>query len=573
MPGRLVSRLAALLAPLALLWTASSRGVFPSPAALACTLIVLATLTALELRRGLRLTAPALWLAGLVGWAALAAMLRPVDRGVAASYVATGAVAVILAALAMRPRAAAWGRTGVVAAGATAAGWLVVERAVAGGRPGGPFENPNLAATVVVLALSLLPLLPWALAARLAAGLLLLGGVLASGSRAGMLAVVAVGLAWAAAGGRRGLRTAVLALATVAAAGLVVRVASDRDPLRFERVRIWRAAVQTAAGELPFGSGPGGYADAAIAHNFPRHGELARYHRVPSLAESDLLELVGALGVPGLLLGAGLAVSVLRAARSCSQAWAPLAAVAVSSAVHTQLPLPAVAWTAALAVAGTLPRSPCRYLRLSAATAGLAALALGAAVALGLGAFPGVPMTATALVGRGATALARGETDDGALADAEAATWLGCMRRPRWAGGWRTLGHLRFTRAQRRDDRALAAAAADAFATARRANPLDVWAAVEEGRTRRLLGETTAAAEALGVAVRLEPHCAPAWFELALLHLDRGEVVAARNALGEVDAALAAARGRELTTGYERALVRIDPGALGRLRLRCGEVP
>jgi hypothetical protein len=565
-----VRALPAALAPLAVLWVAGSHGVLPSPAALVATIAACAALLAAGLARGVRVGGPLPWLAALVAWAGVCAAVRPVDRVEAARWVAVGAVALVLAALAGRPRAAAWGRTGVAVAGATAAAWLVAERCAIGGRPGGPFENPNVAATLMAFALALLPVLRWPAAVRLGAAALLLAGLLTSGSRAGLLAALAVAGVWALRSAGRAARLAAVAALVVAAGGLALRVASDRDPLRFERVRIWATAWRTAVAELPLGCGPAGYADAVLAHNFPREGELARYARLPSLAESDALQAFAALGLVGVGLAAGLAASLASAARGAPAAWGPLAVLALTSAVHTQLPLPAVAWSAALAVGGTLPRPRGARLRASPAAAFAGAAAVAPALALALGAWPAGRVTAERLAAPAARTLARGGADDAALADAEAGAWTACARRPRWAAGWVALGAVRLERALARNDGALAAAAAAAFAAGRAANPTDVWAALGEGRARRALGEGKAALQAFAAAARLEPHCAPAWLEIGLARIEEGELATARQALARLDAALAAARRRPPESEYERALVRLDRRALDRLRVRCG---
>jgi hypothetical protein len=565
----LVNALPAALVPSVALCAVASRGVFPAPLAVAVTAIVLAVLAVAELRRGVRLSSPALWLAGLVAWAALATMLRPVDRVDAASFVAVGGVALVLAVLAAGARVAAWGRLAVVVAGGLTAAWLVAERLTGGGRPGGPFENPNVAATVAVIALALVPLLRSRPATRASLAVLLVAGVVVSTSRAGLLAAVAVGLVWAVSGARRELRVVVALVVCAAALGLAWRFATDRDPLRFERIRIWLVAVRTAVAELPAGCGPAGFEDAAIPHNFARAGELARYARVPSLAESDALELLATLGVPGLVLGGGLVLSVARAAGGSARALAPCLAVAITSAVHTQLSLPAVAWTATLAVAGTLRRTRSRGLRVPGGVAAAGACAAAAAAAYALGVLDDRPQTAARLLHGASAALAPGQSID-RLADAEAVTWRACMQRPRWSAAWAQLGELRLERAQRSGDAILAGDAVAAFAAARRANPLAVWAALGEGQARRALGERRAAAGALEAAVRLEPHCAPAWVELALLRLDDGEVAAARAALASAEASLAFARGRVLVSDYERAMVTVDRVTLAWLRARCG---
>ncbi len=97
-----------------------------------------------------------------------------------------------------------------------------------------------------------------------------------------------------------------------------------------------------------------------------------------------------------------------------------------------------------------------------------------------------------------------------------------------------------------RDEADLAAAAAAAFARARRANPLDVWAAVGEGRARLVLGDRPGARDAFNAAVRLEPNCSPAWVELAYLHLAQGEIAAARRALRRAQEIAQQAQGTEL---------------------------
>jgi tetratricopeptide (TPR) repeat protein len=567
---RLVTALPAALLPTAALWVVASQGVFPSPAAIAVTAVVLAALAVVELERGVRITTPAVWLAALVAWATVATVLRPVDPAEAASFLAVGAVALALAVLAARPRVAAWGRLGVVLAGALAAAWLVADRLTGDGRPAGPFENPNIAATVVVIALALVPPLHCHASLRTGVAALLIAGTVASASRAAMLAAAAVGLVWAISVAHRALRVGVGLLVAVAALGLLWRLATDRDPLRFERARIWLVALRTAAAELPLGCGPAGYADAALAHNFAREGELARYNRLPSLAESDPLELAATLGLPGLLLGAGLVVAVARAAAVRPHSLAPVLAIAVTSSMHTQLPLPAVAWTAALAIAGTLRGQRRRRLAAPRGVAVAGACAATAATSFALGVVPDRPATAAHSLAVASAALSPVGRSVEALADAEALAWQACAQRPRWAAAWSLLGSLRLERGFESADAVLVSSAAEAYAEARRVAPLDVWAALGEGRARRALGDAAGAESALGAAVRLEPNCAPAWVELALLRLDGGEMAAARRALGRAEAGLALARGRAMVSDYERAMATVDHLTLARLRLRCG---
>ncbi len=570
MPRRFVIALPALLVPTALLWVADSRGVFPAPATVVVTLVVLGILLVAELRRGALLPTAARWLGALLVWAVIAALLRPVEHTEAARFVAVGAVALALSVVVARPRAAAWGRLSVVLAGSVAAAWLVGERLLGEGRPSGPFENPNIAATLIVIALALVVPLRCRMAIRLGVAALLVAGAVASSSRAAMLTALVIGAGWAIFTARRAVRLVVAGLVAAAALGLVFRLATDRDPLRFERVRIWMVAVRTAAAELPWGCGPAGYADAAIGHNFPLTGGLARYHRLPSLAESDALQLFASLGLPGLLLGAGLVVSVGRAAARTRSALLPCVAVVLTSAVHSQLALPAVAWSAVLAVAAGAPPATRRRARLplGAALAGVAVAA--PALAYALAPMPGVSPNAAELVAAAERTLARGDRSTSSLADAEALAAQACELRPRWSYAWTQLGALRLERATLRGETALAVAASEAFVAASRTNPVDMWAAFGLGRAARVLGDRAAAASALEAAVRLEPNCAPAWIELALLRGDEGEIMAARQAFAHAEEALARAHGRVLETAYERAMVHVDALTLARLRLRYG---
>jgi hypothetical protein len=564
-----VRHLPALLVPLALAWATAGQGA-ALPAWLAVVSVAtVGGLAAWAAVRGVRAGAPLAWLVALVGWAALAAALRPVAPAPAAWLVAIGATASALALVAATPRGAAWARVAVVTAGLACAAWMAIERLAVAARPAGPFGNPNPAATACVLALALLPWLRVALRWRVGAAALLAAGVVASGSRGGLLGLLARGLAWGlVASGARVRRAAVVAV-LVAVIGLAARLAGDRDPLRFERLRIWRSAAAAAVAELPLGCGPSGFVDAVLPHNFPRVGEFARYHRIPGLAESDPLQLAVSLGLPGLIAGVGLVVAVARRLRG-ARAVGVAAVLAATSAVNTQLVVPVVAWLATLALAAVLPRPRGVRVRIAPGLAAASLLALGVPAALALR-WPaeGLGEDPAPLVAR-AEALLVGARDDAARSDAEVAAWRATRLAPRGGKGWRTLGTVRLERARRRGDRELARGAVAAFAEARRVNPLDAWAAFGEGQARRALGEAPAARAALEGAVRLEPNFVPAWLELALLGVEQGDLRRAREAL---DRAATARRGRtpaSFVSDYERALLAVDPALLARLEGAIG---
>jgi len=574
MQARALRSAPALLVPLAAVWVAGARGVALGPLVAAATAVLAVGLAVVALSRGVRRDGALMWLALLVAWCAVATAVRPVALAPGAWTVAVGVTALALATSAGSPRGAAWAGAAVVTAGAMSAGWLVVEAVAVGGRPGGPFGNPNLAATVALLGLLLTPRLPVGTTARGALAALHLAGVVASGSRGGLLALAAACVAWALRTASPRVRRLALAGGAVAVVGLLLVVTLNRNPLRRERPLLWGVALRTAVAEAPLGCGPGGYADAALPHNFPREGEFARYHRVPAVAESDVLQLAATLGLPGLLLAGGLAWCVgIGLWRTGGAGAAVAAALVVGSAVNTQLAAPVVAWTAALSVAAVRSRRrPPRValpLPPAVAVAVILVVALPTGVALtwprpGLGENPEAKLARAEELARSAGA------DDAVLADAAAEAWIAARLRPRWARAWRLVGSIALERAGRRREAALAEASASAFRRARQINPSDVWAALGEGQARRLLGDGRAAGAAVEAALAIEPNCVPCWLELATLDLESGDVAGARTAIERVDAAHGRGVRTTAVSAYERRLATADPVLLGRVRSSLG---
>lgn len=561
------------LALLAGAWVAGTDGAFLRPGAAIATAVLVVLMAGLRvLAGGLMFDAPRRWLGGLVTWAAVATVVLPVARSEAAYLIAVGAVAWLLAGATSGWRDRAWACGAATGLGAAAGLSLIAGRWAEGVRSDGLLGNPNLSATVALLGLASAPFVRLPVVGRLALGTLSLGGIVASGSRAAMLGAAAMTVAWLLAGAtsRRLKQGALLALLVVAL-GLAARVATDHDPLRFERVRIWSVAAAVARESFPWGTGPGGYADAATAHNFPQDGHVARYGLLPTLAESDLLQLLASLGLPGVLLGAGLLWSLLRRLpRAGAHAAGCLAAVVATSAFHTQLAAPVVAWTATLAVFAALPgarRAPLRGSLPAIVSVGPVVAAL-LAVALvqpdwWLGGRPESPLA------RARALAAQTPSTDIGLANAEALAMRATVLRPRWGEAWSTLGAIEARRASLRGEPALTLRAQEAFRHARVCNPLDAFAALEEGRAARVRRDVPAARAALQAATGLEPNLVSAWVELASLALEEGRLEAARRNL---DQALRARHLRvERPTGYERALLSFDPGAVARLQAALGE--
>jgi len=569
--GRAMKHLPAVLIAVALGWIAGAKGVGLAPWSVLATLGAAVALAIRHRSGTIRWQASLAWLSALLCWATLLAAVRPVAAADAARAVGTGVMALLLAAVVQRPRAALWSRAAVAMAGSCTGVWLAVERLALGKRPLGPFDNANQAAVIALLAVAVAPWVGKRWFVRLGVAAVSLAGVVCSGSRAALLGALVLGAVWAVVEGRGALRWGVVVLSVLAGLGLAWRLASDRDPLRFERVRIWSTAIRAALAEMPLGCAPGGFEDAALPHNFAREGEYARYSRSVTLAESDFLQLAVTLGLPGLLLAAGLVASLVRQLGGNRAAGLGVGAVVlVTSAVHTQLCFPVVCWTAVLAVAGCCARPRGRPLRLNTAQTVTAAMLLASAAFVALVRPEELSLSPRVLVERAQKLAVGAQGSDPRLADGEAAAWQATALRPRFALGWRVLGGIRLDRAVLRGDVTLADAALQAFARARTADPHDAWSAFGEGQARQVVGDLEGSTQAYRSATALEPNFVEAWVELGLTQLERGEISAAKDSLERAERARRLSQRTRFVGNYERGLAEVDSARLRRLRSALG---
>jgi O-antigen ligase len=213
--------------------------------------------------------------------------------------------------------------------GTTAAG----VRMLGDPRPAGTFLNPNhLAAWLAAVLLLIWG--GWRGSRRAesrratllygAASLPILLALVLTGSRGALLgfaggAAAATALAWPRlAAGRRGaiLWGGAVALLVVGALVLVPRLL-ERDPFRYQRLRIWRASLQAAIDSPWLGTGPNQFGAASDNLQFPDgHGPL-RYDRSFSSPHSDLLRAPVELGWPGLVALTAAALAAAGDAASC----------------------------------------------------------------------------------------------------------------------------------------------------------------------------------------------------------------------------------------------------------------
>ena len=288
----------------------------------------------------------------LVGWGAVSAVVVGMSP-LAAREVVTGWLVgwcLWVAARRAGPRAVVMGATTLVAAALLVVAGVGFEATGQGDlRVGGLLESPNVAAALLVVTLPLVGLLEGGLRRRwlILIAVALVGGVGLTGSRAGLLAVLAAGVALLPRGRSR---VAVLAIGTGAIMAVVVwRFASHSEVLAWFRPTIWRAVLHLWATHPLVGVGPGGLGDAAGAVRLLHADHVGHHQYLISYAESTPLGLLVQTGLVGLGIAVVAAVLwLLRARRDGALSFAPLRSgvvgMAVMAAFHDVVTLEIVVW-------------------------------------------------------------------------------------------------------------------------------------------------------------------------------------------------------------------------------------
>ena len=291
------------------------------------------------------------WLTlGMIGWGGVSAALAA-GYPLAAKQMLGGWLAAWVVWVAVRRAGQAWRRSCgllLAAAGVIAAVAVLAECAGAGRlRMGGLFVNPNVAAALLVPAVPALARVPRRRFLTAAAVLLVAAGVVGTGSRAGLLALVVVaGMMLP-----RGRPRTVGVAAAVVAAGLFLawRFASAPDPLAWHRVAIWRALWPLVASSPIYGVGPGWLEESTGVVRIAHEGGIARWGHVIGSAESTLYGLLVRTGLVGLGLAAAAGTAWWRRARgagggSATAAPAIVAGIAVLALFHDFLDVDVVLW-------------------------------------------------------------------------------------------------------------------------------------------------------------------------------------------------------------------------------------
>lgn len=486
-------------------------------------------------------------------------------------------------------------RFAVTAGGLLSVSMIVVATSLSKIRVGGLFENPNVA-TAVLLPTAILAVQVscseerpfwWRFAA---AGCVV--GVLLSGSRAGLLALIAAVVSLA----PRGRKRWIIALAGLALAATImaIRFSQMPDVLAWQRPAIWKSVLATWETRPLTGIGPGNLADAVLPFR-PQHPELVGQRQmVPSYAESTPFAVLVQGGVVGALLVVAWLVVWLRSWRrrgGLVEPWPVAALVAVSSLglFHDVTTVDPVLWwwatVFALMEAIEAPLLPST----STLHRGLR-LAVGCAVAWVV--LWGIVQPAEArrrweVSDGSAEAVAqahRGEPWFGlpfrvrtsallkldswswqnaaeALAMAEAATRI----HPGEAAAWADLGRTRLRAAlELSASPASIEAARAAFAESCRRDPWVPWTWLERARLERALDQPLVALGMIDRAIEAEPATAAAWLFRAQIELEMGHVDSARDDLRRARN-LVARPDRFRFNAYERQLLEVPEAKLRRL--------
>jgi hypothetical protein len=173
----------------------------------------------------------------------------------------------------------------------------------------------------------------------------LLFGIVATGSRAGMLLVVfAFTLV---VGTRMGFSAIWILLGLIVTLGVVPNPARDRlitehaaNPFAYTRLQMWEAAGQMMW-DHPLGVGLGLYQYVSPRYAFPVEGQIARHERIAQTPHNEFLQIGAELGVAAVVVFASGIVILLRElhrqwVRRLSR-WERMALVGLSGSVLTVL--------------------------------------------------------------------------------------------------------------------------------------------------------------------------------------------------------------------------------------------
>jgi len=452
-------------------------------------------------------------------------------------------------------------------------------------RVGGLLENPNLTACLLVVSLCLLPLYGgqgrrWAIVVAA----VLVAGVVLTGSRAGLLALLA---AVAVILPRGRVRSVGLAVSAGAVAIVVAwRFLSQPDILAWFRPAIWGAVFRLWAEHPVAGVGPGGLVDAAGAVRLLHADHVGQHQFLIAYAESSpvaVLVQTGAMGFAAALAAVFVWGWTARArgAFESIPLRAALVAMSTMALFHDLITADIVLWWWAV-VLGLMDARSIRVTQVEDSRQERGGAPAVAAVVVAYIMLWGIVEPSWARW------LWRARPPDVALVERSlrAESWYevplqwrtrDLVRQESWT--WEAAGEalarsrravrIRPSSAALWGERGIVQArvvtdfgpwpdsiegARESFERATELEPHQPWHWLEWARLERYVGDLGTAVKLARRAIEAEPHAVRAWLFIARLELDRGQVEEARLALGEARDS-AALRARTGLNSYEKELV------------------
>ncbi len=489
----------------------------------------------------------------------------------------------------------------LAAGGVIVAAGVIGEALVNGLRVGGVLENPNVAAALIV------PTLPVGMEVlesrprwRWTWLVLMTVGVVLTGSRAGLLAlVVVVGILLP----KGRLRLAgVLVGFSVVSGVLAWRFVSQPDVLAWHRISIWWAVLKIWLARPLTGVGPGGLVEAAGTARIFHGDEIGHYQFVIGYAESSPLAILVQLGLVGavlaLLIGCAWFYNAKQAGRLGSRSTtAYLSSIVVLSLFHDLLTIDPVLWWWAVLVGCLVGRSDAggavssngqrRFGNRAAAVVVLSWLTAWGLLTPSYArllwshgesrtedvvrALRAEPWFSTAPAQRAQLLLQDPSSWDWSIAG-EALQWAQAAVRtqPGLARRWADLGrvHLRIITDLGGTEHDVQAARL-ALERACDLDPCVPWNWLELARLEWRLGNLESASRLIRTALDSEPNTVRGWLFLGRIELARGRLNEAGHALREAERALDLAD-RPSLSEYERELLFAPTSELKWLRQRVG---
>lgn len=558
---------------------------YPGPRVVIGVLLAVAFGWAMTVRRGQ--VFPEEWLAlGFVVWGVVSAVVAA-----AAPLAAREAITVWIVTCGLwlvARRAGEWNSlASLVILTSTAVilafGVMMETLGLRGLRVGGLLENPNVTASLLVVSLPALFVIEGGRRWRYAAVVVVVLALVLTGSRAGLLALLAV---VAVVLPKTKAKIVGLLIGGVGVTAVLLwRFVNQPDILAWFRPAIWSAVLRLWASHPLCGVGPGGLVDAAGAERLLHADHVGHRQFLIAYAESSPLAVLVQTGLVGFLIICVALFIWWRRAREDRRlsrtVVAMLAAMAVISAFHDMLTVDVVLWWWALNIGLMEVRAVPQPTRESLSLSSTSRRAV-----------IGLTFSFVVLWGMVEPAWARwiwrsGETDTVVAARTmRVEPWFDAplewrtrelLKKSQWS--WRTVAEavavsgeavrIHPGAARLWSIRGMVHArvvadfgpwpdsvegAREAFARAIALEPHQPWSLLEWARLERNLGHTDDAVDLVRRALDEEPHTVRARLFLARLELDRGEVEAAGEAY---QAAVESARLRRRLdlNAYERELL------------------